>query len=166
MSSQEQSAGQPNSDWPVLEFSLGALSVFLLVAMTALTCVDVVARYWFNSPVNGAFELTQMLLAGLVFAALPITTATGQHVDVQLFAFAAGKRLQKLFYSIGQTVSAVVLLVLSWRIWAHAERLAHDGAVSNSLGFPYAPIGYFASISCCLSGIVALILVLRIRRSG
>ena len=60
----------------VLEFA----TALVLMAMVALTVVDVVARYLFNSPVNGAFELTEMMLATVVFLALPLTTAAGEHI--------------------------------------------------------------------------------------
>ena len=148
-----------------LEMPLGLASALLLVAMTLLTCVDVIARYWFNAPVNGAFELTQMMLAGLIFAALPMTTALGEHVDVDIFSTLLGARAQNFFRIIGQGISALVLFVLAWRLWAHGARLATDGAVSNSLELPLAPIGYFAAVSCALSGVVALIRLIQAPRA-
>ncbi|MEM7024676.1 MAG: TRAP transporter small permease, partial [Pseudomonadota bacterium] len=59
--------------------------------------------------------------------------------------------------AFGQLVAAVVLFVLCWRLWVHADRLAHDGGVTNSLALPLAPIGYFAALSCALSGLIALL---------
>ena len=60
------------------------LSRWCWPALIGLTCVDVVARYAFNSPVNGAYELTELLLASLIFLALPLTTAAGEHIEVEL----------------------------------------------------------------------------------
>lgn len=139
-----------------LEFPLGILSILLLAGLALLTCVDVVARYWFNSPVNGAYELTEMMLCALVFSALPMTTARGEHVEVDLFASMAGRHLRRFLYALGNAISALVLFALSWRLGVHGARLVEEGAVTNSLELPLGPLGYAAALSCCLSGLVAL----------
>ncbi|MEH6496237.1 MAG: TRAP transporter small permease [Pseudomonas marincola] len=149
-------SGQLFKGWPALEKILGVLSIILLIGLTALTCVDIVAR-WFDAPISGAFELTQMMLAGLIYAALPLTTAAREHVEVELLSVALGKVTDSFFHIIGHVISIAVLSVLGWRLWLHADRLAHDGAVTDSLALPFAPIGYFASISCTLSAIVVLV---------
>lgn len=147
---------QRDKRWSILDKTLGSISAVLLIAMILLTCTDVVARYFFNSPVNGAFELTQMLLAALIFTALPMTTAANEHIDVELLTQMTGKRARRFFANLGLISIALVMFVMSWRLGAHALRLAHDGAVSNSLSLPFAPIGYFASIGCAISGFIAL----------
>ncbi|PCH95001.1 MAG: hypothetical protein COB84_06765, partial [Rhodobacteraceae bacterium] len=146
-------SGQPFKGWPTIEKILGALSIMLLTGLTSLTCVDVVAR-WFGAPISGAFELTQMMLAGLIYSALPLTTAAREHVEVELLSVALGKISDGFFHIVGHVISVLVLSVLGWRLWVHADRLAHEGAVTDSLELPFAPIGYFASVSCILSAIV------------
>ena len=162
MSTQHGQSDDPaNLESPALDYPLGAIAVLLMVGMTGLTCVDVVARYVFNSPVDGAFELTQLMLAALIFTALPMTTARGEHVDVELLSDAVGSRFAGLFATIAAVVSSAVLFVLCWRLWVHAERLAEDGAVTNSLGLPFAPVGYLAAASCALSGCIVLLRLFR-----
>lgn len=143
--------------WAFVDRPLSVISILLLVFMVGLTTVDVVARYWFDSPVNGAFELTQMMLAGLIFAALPITTAAGEHVDVELFTLALGAGVERVLLAFGDLVTALVLGAIGWRLWVHADRLAHDGAVTNSLGISFAPIGWFAAFCCGLSVLASLL---------
>ena len=53
----------------VLQTVLTAAAGTLLVALTLVTCIDVVARYWFNAPLSGAYELTEIFLASLIFLA-------------------------------------------------------------------------------------------------
>lgn len=148
---------QRQKRWSTLELILGSFSALLLVALILLTCVDVIGRYFFNSPVNGAFELTQMMLATLIFTALPLTTASGEHVDVELITQMMSAKSQKVFSILGWVSTALVMAILSWRLWKHALRLAHDGAVSNSLSLPISPIGFFASIACGVCFIIALV---------
>ena len=63
--------------------ALGLIAATELFCLMLLTCVDVIGRYFFSSPVAGGFEITEMLLAGLIFSALPLVTLRGEHVTVR-----------------------------------------------------------------------------------
>ena len=63
---------------------LGVLAALVLFCLMALTCADVIGRYFFGTPVYGAFEMTEMLLAALIFAGLPLVTLRNDHVTVDL----------------------------------------------------------------------------------
>lgn len=156
-----QKPDQPFPGWSGLSLILGTIAIILLVALAGLTCVDVVARYWFNAPVNGAYELTQMMLAVLVFTALPLTTAAREHVEVELITDLAKPAISRIICFLAGLLSAVVLLALSWRLYHHAEKLATDGAVTNSLALSLAPIGYIGAISCVLSAVIAVLMGLK-----
>lgn len=162
MGDDKNKGDQRQKRWSPLELILGSFSALLLVALILLTCVDVVGRYFFNSPVNGAFELTQMMLALLIFTALPLTTAAGEHVDVELITQMMGTKAQKIFSILGWVATGLVMVILSWRLWKHALRLAHDGTVSNSLSLPISPIGFFASIACGACAVIALVRIYQI----
>ena len=140
--------------WYFFRSVLGFATALVLLAMVALTVVDVVARYLFNSPVNGAFELTEMMLATVVFLALPLTTAAGEHIEVELLEGVKSRSFKQLMHWLSIGISAVVLLAISWRVWLHGLKLAGDGAVTNSLSLPLAPIGYLAAASCLISGLL------------
>ncbi|NIA69287.1 TRAP transporter small permease subunit [Pelagibius litoralis] len=140
-----------------LTAALGLLCGLLLFGLIGLTCVDVVTRYWFNAPVNGAFELTELLLAALIFAALPLTTGAGQHVEVDLLAGLSGPRLQRAMRWLAAVVAGVVLFILAWRLALQGLRLSEDGAVTNSLALPLAPVAWLAALSCAASGLIALL---------
>jgi TRAP-type mannitol/chloroaromatic compound transport system permease small subunit len=47
------------------------MACMVLLWLVALTCVDVVGRYFFNSPLIGATELVQMSMAGIIFFSMP-----------------------------------------------------------------------------------------------
>lgn len=151
---------KPISGWSPLSKALGYVAIVLLIALTLLTSVDVVARYWFNSPINGAFELTQLMLAALIFVAFPLTTAIREHIEVDLLANMLPSAIDRLFSLFAGLTTAVVLAVVGWRLFHHALRLAEDGAVTNSLALPLQPIGYIGALSCLLSaGLAAAIAI-------
>ena len=46
--------------------------------MMMITAVDVAGRYLFNKPLAGGFELTEMLLAALIYCGLPLVSAAAR----------------------------------------------------------------------------------------
>ena len=62
-----------------LKFGDGA-SALVLFALMAMTCIDVVGRYFFNSPLDGATELTQLMMGLIVFAILPTVCLSLIHI--------------------------------------------------------------------------------------
>ena len=67
----------------VLDFSLGGCCALMLIGLVALTVADVIGRYVLNAPLPGAFELTELMLGALVFAALPIAAFSEEHVEMR-----------------------------------------------------------------------------------
>ena len=157
MTSGQDKAASPAGLAGRLATALGLICGFLLIALIALTCTDVVTCYWFNAPVDGAFELTELLLAALIFAALPLTTGAGAHVEVDLLAGHSGPQLRRAMQVLAAVVSGLVLALLAWRLALHGLRLFADGAVTNSLALPLAPIAWLAALSCAASGVIALL---------
>lgn len=139
-----------------LEPSLGLAAGLILFALVLITCVDVVGRYVFSAPLKGAFELTEMLVAALVFAALPLTTERREHVEVDLLAGLSRGRTGRALDLFTGLFTAVVLSVFGWRLWVYSLQLMHDGAVTNALAVPLAPFGFFAALACFVSALIAL----------
>lgn len=137
--------------------ALAILSAALIALLVAVTVVDVFGRYIFNHPFSGAFELTQLALGALVFAALPLTTADGAHVEVDLALHLFGPRTQALLGRIAGLVSAVVLMFFAWRLVVLGLTLWHDGARTNALAVPTAPLAFIAAASCAASALIVIL---------
>jgi TRAP-type C4-dicarboxylate transport system permease small subunit len=138
-----------------LDRCLYAVIAVVLFAMMALTAVDVVGRYLLGAPVPGSYEISQFLLAFLIFAALPVVTRDGSHITVSLFesAFSSvAKRLQRLFVL---ATSAVALAAMSWQLWSLAGRLDRGNAATGYLEWRIAPVAY----AMCALSVVALLVI-------
>ena len=70
---------------PVLLATLRYLIAAVAFSMMGLIFVDVFMRYLFSAPLPGAFEVTQFLLAILVFLSLPIVVWADENISVALF---------------------------------------------------------------------------------
>lgn len=147
--------------WLVAHRVLTVISIALLFSMMLLTCVDVVARYAFNSPVKGAFELTEILLASLIFAALPLTTKAGEHIKVEFLENIKNSTMNTLLDRFSAFVMCAIFCIFSIELWKHAGKLGQRGTVTNSLEIPIAGVGYFAAVSCALCALVALAFMVR-----
>ncbi|MGC1505381.1 MAG: TRAP transporter small permease [Sulfitobacter sp.] len=128
----------------------------LLFSLILVTCVDVVGRYFFSSPLSGAFEITEILLAALVFTALPLTTDRQEHIEVDLANVVVRGKLKRYMAAFAGLFSAALLATLAWRLAVFSLSAAEDGAVTNALRIPLAPFGYLAAFSCLVSACIAL----------
>src|SRR6188508_1853868 len=73
----------PEQKWErPLDAVLGIASAAILFCMMLLTFVDVVARYLFNFPLRGGFEVTELMLLVLIFAGLPLVSHSDEHVTM------------------------------------------------------------------------------------
>ena len=142
---------------PLLQNSVGIGAALLLFTLILITCVDVVGRYFFSAPLTGAFELTEILLAALVFMALPLTTERKEHIEVDLLNVMLSERINRLLSAFAGLFSAALLATLAWRLASHAISAAEDGATTNALAIPLAPFGYLAAFSCLVSAFIAFL---------
>ena len=140
-----------------LDLGLGGCCALLLLGLVALTVIDVVGRYVFTAPLAGAFELTELMLGALVFAALPLATMTGEHVAVDALFDRSPPRLRTALAWLGGGATAAALWVIAWRLVVYSTRLANDEAVTDALLVPLAPLGWFAAAMAALSGLLAVV---------
>ena len=155
----DKSKGNAAVNW-LRRLTDGTSSLFLF-AMMVMTCVDVVGRYFFNSPLDGATELTQLFMGVLVFAVLPTVSFREEHVSVDLMDLWFPLRLINPRQLIMNAVTAVMMAIVSWRVWYVADRAAEYGDATEYLAFEYAYIYYFIAIMC---GATAAALALNIPR--
>ena len=139
---------------------LGAALVF---AMMALTFVDVVGRYFFNAPVSGSAEATELMLAVIVFAGLPLAAAAREHIQIDLLDQLLSDRAKRWQATFGFAVAAIVAAFVAWRLALRAAELGRLGDLSSHLGFPLAWLAWFMAGS---SGVAVLAFAAVALRAG
>lgn len=148
--------GQPPHRQATWYRVLAGAAALLILSLIAVTCIDVIGRYLLNRPFGGAYELTQMLLAALVFVALPLTTADGSHVEVDLALHLFPRPVQRLLGRLAGIVSGLALAYFTWRLLVIGLDQLHDGTRSPSLALPMAPLAFLAAASCAVSAVIIL----------
>ena len=140
---------------------LGWLAAALMLALMLITCVDVIGRYFLNKPLWGGFELTEMLLAALIFAGLPLVTLRGEHVVVDLLDPVTPDRLFRIQHVVASAIGFVCTGYLAWRLWLRAVSMDNAGETTALLKIKLAWLTYSMSILMALTAVALAILALR-----
>ena len=139
----------------------GVLAAVVLFCLMTLTCLDVIGRYFLNHPINGGFEITEMLLAGLIFCGLPLVTLRNDHITVDLFDAITPDWVYRLQHVIACLVGFVSTGYLAWGLWARAVTLHTAGETTAQLKFKLAYLSYGMSILMAFTAIALLVLAVR-----
>ena len=140
---------------------LGFIAAVMLFAMMLLTCADVIGRYFLDRPIFGAFELTETLLAALIFAGLQLVTLRNEHVTVDLLDPITPDWILQLQHIIACAIGFVSTAYLSWRLWLRAVTMDESGQFTGQLKYKLAYLTYSMSILMALTAIALLVLVFR-----
>jgi TRAP-type C4-dicarboxylate transport system permease small subunit len=85
--------------YPISRF-LHRFAQVVIVLMVLLTVTDVCLRYIFNSPITGSYEVTEFMMAVLVFASVGFTMSVKDHVSVDLVVTKLPDRVRALLEAI------------------------------------------------------------------
>ena len=138
------------------DVALGAAAAGILLAMMALTVVDVVARYVFSRPVRGAFEVTELMLLVLIFAGLPLVSFSDEHAVMDFIDRLLGSRGQRWLERLVQAACAAFMFLLAWLVWRKADRIWAYRDSTDVLRIVYGPFVYFMAITLGLAGLIHL----------
>ncbi|HEY7516994.1 MAG TPA: TRAP transporter small permease [Methylomirabilota bacterium] len=139
-----------------VEALLGVAASTILLAMMALTTIDVVARYVFNRPLRGAFEVTELLLLVLIFAGLPLVSFTNAHAVMDFIDRVLGRRALRGLQGGVELASAVLMFGLAWLVWGKADRIWAYRDATDVLRILYGPFVYFMAVTLALAGVIHL----------
>jgi TRAP-type C4-dicarboxylate transport system permease small subunit len=133
----------------------------LLLTMMIVTFVDVLGREVFSAPLPGAYELTEVLLALVIFVGLPIATARREHVSVDLLTSRLPGPARRVLAVVAALVTAVVLAVLAWRLAVSAGDFISYGDATVYLGIPLGPVAAAMAGFTAIAAVVAVVVVFR-----
>jgi TRAP-type C4-dicarboxylate transport system permease small subunit len=129
--------------------------------MMLLTFVDVVARYVFNRPVRGAFEVTELLLLVLIFAGLPLVSYADEHVTMDFIDRLVGRGARARLERGVHVVTTALMLGLAWLVWLKADRIWGYRDATDVLRIVYGPFVYFMAVMIGLTGLIHLVKAFR-----
>jgi len=133
---------------------LGIAASIILFLMMLLTFVDVVARYLFNFPLRGGFEITELMLLVLIFAGLPLVSHSDEHVTMDFIDRMVPDGARLLVVRAVHGVCAAVMFFLTWQVWIKAGKIAAYGDTTDVLKIAVGPFVYFMAAMILLTALV------------
>src|SRR5262245_59408889 len=98
-----------------------------------VSVVDVVGRYLFNRPLPGSSEITELLMATLIYAGLPLVSQRQAHIAVDLLDSVTPRAVVPIRNAIIGLISIFVVGIIAWRLWAYADQLRSSKDVTEYL---------------------------------
>jgi TRAP-type C4-dicarboxylate transport system permease small subunit len=142
--------------YPVSRF-LHHIGMWVAVLMVLLTVTDVCLRYVFNLPILGSYEITQFMMAVLVFASVGYTMVVKDHVSVDLVTSKLPKRVQALLECITCLLAFGIFALAAWRNVLHAWITWKRNDVSTELFIPVSPFVIFVALGLAILSLVLFV---------
>lgn len=139
-----------------LDLALGLAASGLLIGMVLLTFADVLARYVFNFPIRGAFEITELALLTLIFAGMPLVSRADEHVTMDFIDRILSPRARGLLARAVNLICAALFFGMAWLVWVKAGKIAGYGDTTDVLKIVVAPFVYFMALMVAITGVVHL----------
>lgn len=136
--------------------TVGMVLVVSLSVMVALTFVDVVGRRLFNTPVFGATDITEHLMALIVFAGLPLLTARRGHLSIDLLDAWLLRPGLRWWHKAVDVLVAGVLALIAWRYFLAVGEAYEIKEVSPALTIPRAWAYAFMAVTSAIAAVAAL----------
>jgi TRAP-type C4-dicarboxylate transport system permease small subunit len=141
-----------------MEPLLGVIAGVLLFCMMTLTFIDVILRYLFNAPLKGSFEITELMLVGLIFAALPLVSRREEHVVMDFLDRYIPLGIYRALRALEHVLSAAVMTGLGCLMWSKASTLAAYGDTTAILRIGLAPYVYAIAVLIFITALIHLAL--------
>lgn len=129
-----------------------------LTAIVLITCVDVVGRYFFNKPLQGTTEITEISMGILAGFAAFYTSIIGGHINVDILTNKLSRRTQVILIRFGSFIGFVIWALISYRVFWYGigtSRLPF-GNTSDILHIPLAPVQYTLAAGLALYSLAEL----------
>lgn len=129
--------------------------------MMALTFVDVLGRKLLGTSIPGSVELTELLMLGVIFFALPLTSLHGEHVVFDLLDAVLPRGMKRLQHRFANLACVAFLTGGAWLVLVRATRTAGLGDTTAQLLLPIAPFQHVAGAMLLVAALMHLVLAFR-----
>jgi len=127
-----------------------------ILFMMTVTSIDVVGRFFFNTPLKGAFEMTEITMALVIFAGISLAALSREHITVNLFESRTPKWARRWQVVAGDIVCAAIVAVMGWRIHERGSALVDARETTLVLGVLRGHVAWAMAALCAVAMLVFL----------
>ncbi|SEO18188.1 TRAP-type C4-dicarboxylate transport system, small permease component [Salinihabitans flavidus] len=147
--------------------ALAWLSGLIAAFVMTVTFVGVVMRYLLRKPLMGGFEMIEIGMGLIVFSALPWMVRRGANIRVTVLSDKFPTMLARLADFFSQSVGAILMAFIAWRVWLQGERLLKYNEVTMELRVPKGMIAQGMSVLLAVTALAFLLCAVEVlRRAG
>ena len=129
----------------------------VLLGLMGLVAFDVVMRYVLRIPFLGAYEMTELAMALIVFLGLPYCAATQGHVAVDVLAPVLDRPALRWLNALLPLAAAALTAVMAYQSVLYAYESRSRGEATNMLRIDLFPFQLVAAASLALFSAVLLV---------
>lgn len=141
----------------VLETALTIVGGVIVFAMMALSVSDALLRSVLNTPIFGANDFTQVLLAATVAVSLPLCVMAGRAIAIDTLVALLPPGLGRPLNRLVSVSGGGMLFYLSWRCLLNGRDAAAFGETTMLLRIPYGPFYYGLAAGLGVSALLVLL---------
>lgn len=128
----------------------------VLLGLMALIAFDVVMRYVLRLPFLGAYEMTELAMALIVFLGLPYCAATNGHVAVDVLGPVLDRPGLRWISVAVHLAGAALTAVMAWQAAIYASTSRSRGEATNMLKIELWPFELLTAAGMGLFSVVLL----------
>lgn len=136
------------------------IGVGMLLVMMFLGACDVIGRYVFNSPIKGAMEGSQLLMAGVALLCWGYTQATRSHISIDILHMRYPARVQAIISLASLILTTVVFGLIAWQSALIAVEALTQHRMLENIPLPLFPFKLMVPVGAsllCLESIIQAI---------
>lgn len=111
------------------------LGVALMIAVV-INVINVISRYGFNQPIEGADEVEIYLMVGLAFLGALVAHITGRHLRMDVLARRFSPPVARLVNAAEALVAIAVCGMMTWVSFGYVSRIWRLGSHSDNAHMP------------------------------
>jgi TRAP-type C4-dicarboxylate transport system permease small subunit len=127
---------------------LGHAGGYILFCMMLLTVCDVIGRYVFNSPITGAYEVTETMMVTAVFFFIAYTQTKKGHIAVDLVVILLPRKIRMAIDIITHLMSLCILILLTWMNILRWLELMARNEHTPIIHLPVSPFVLILALGC------------------
>ena len=131
--------------------------VLFLSTLVIITVIDVFGRYLLGLPLPGASEITEIILAVLVYIGLPYICRDEGHVSVSIISSNLRYSLARVHSIIINTSISIILLIIGLQLIEYGINLNSYNDITTFLEIPKAPIAFILAFLTLLASSMNLL---------
>jgi len=135
---------------------LGYVASSFLILLMMITVIDVILRYFFNAPITGTTEISQLMMIIIVFPALGWAAVDRAHIRVDLLIRQVPRRPSAVVNAITLLLALGVYIIITWRSLLESAVVNRQ---TSLIHLPFAPFYWLMSVSLAIFCLAILALI-------